>query len=191
MIRTLAAISIFLAFPVDSFAQTPPHHGHSHTPKVQTAPGQPHQPAPYAGLDRREVKSLSEQGLTDLRAGKGMGVALPAELQGYPGPTHVLELADKLNLTPDQRARIAQLHREMRSEAIKAGEILISTEHAVDQFFASGSVGETALLTVTRQAAEARAQVRFAHLRFHLSTKAVLSAEQLAIYGKARGYGAL
>ena len=191
MIRILTAISIFLAFPVGSFAQTSPHHCHSHAPKVQTVPGQLHQPTPYAGFDSREVKSLSEQDLTDLRTGKGMGIALPAELQGYPGPMHVLELADKLNLTPDQRAKIAQLHGEMRSQAIKAGEILISAERAVDQFFSSGSVGETALLAVTRQVAEARAQVRFAHLRFHLKAKAVLSVEQLTAYSKARGYSKL
>ena len=33
-----------------------------------------------------------------------MGLALAAELNGYPGPSHVLELADKLELSAEQRA---------------------------------------------------------------------------------------
>ena len=30
-----------------------------------------------------------------------MGLALAAELNGYPGPLHVIELADSLRLTPE------------------------------------------------------------------------------------------
>ena len=41
---------------------------------------------PYAGLEGRSVKALSEQQIADLRAGRGMGLALAAELNGYPGP---------------------------------------------------------------------------------------------------------
>lgn len=46
----------------------------------------------YAGTQARPVKALSDQQLADLRAGRGMGMALPGELNGYPGPVHVLEL---------------------------------------------------------------------------------------------------
>ena len=46
--------------------------------------GQGHHP--YAGLEQRAVKALSEQQIADLRAGRGMGLALPAELNGYPRP---------------------------------------------------------------------------------------------------------
>jgi hypothetical protein len=53
-----------------------------------------HGNAPYAGLQQRPVKALSEQQVADLRAGRGMGLALAAELNGYPGPLHVIELAD-------------------------------------------------------------------------------------------------
>ncbi len=56
---------------------------------------------PYAGMQTRPIKALSEQQMADLSAGRGMGLALAAELNGYPGPVHVLELADKLNLSPD------------------------------------------------------------------------------------------
>jgi hypothetical protein len=65
--------------------------------------------SPYAGMQTRAIKALSDQQIADLRAGRGMGMALPAELNGYPGPAHVLELADKLELTPDQRASVQAL----------------------------------------------------------------------------------
>ena len=64
---------------------------------------------PYAGLQSRPIKALSDEQIADLRAGRGMGLALAAELNGYPGPSHVIELADALALQPDQRARMQQL----------------------------------------------------------------------------------
>jgi hypothetical protein len=57
-------------------------------------------------MQTRPIKALSEQQVADLQAGRGMGLALPAELNGYPGPAHVLELADKLGLSADQRASV-------------------------------------------------------------------------------------
>ncbi|MDP2956413.1 MAG: hypothetical protein Q8N53_08320 [Longimicrobiales bacterium] len=35
-----------------------------------------------------------------------MGMARPAELNGFPGPRHVLDLADLLALAPDQRSEV-------------------------------------------------------------------------------------
>ena len=64
---------------------------------------------PYAGMQTRPIKALSDQQIADLRAGRGMGLALAAELNGYPGPSHVLELADRLELSTDQRARVQRL----------------------------------------------------------------------------------
>ena len=40
-----------------------------------------------------DIKSLSQDDQSALLAGRGMGLARPAELNGYPGPAHVLELA--------------------------------------------------------------------------------------------------
>jgi hypothetical protein len=59
---------------------------------------------PYAGLEGRSIKALSEQQVADLRAGRGMVLALAAELNGYPGPMHVLELADS-RIYPASSAR--------------------------------------------------------------------------------------
>ncbi len=85
---------------------------------------------PYAGLQERSIKALSAEQIGDLRAGRGMGLALAAELNGYPGPVHVIELADALELKGDQRARINKLLAAMKAEAIPLGERLIVQEAA-------------------------------------------------------------
>jgi hypothetical protein len=66
---------------------------------------------PYAGMQSRQIKALSDQQIADLRAGRGMGLALAAELNGYPGPSHVLELADQLGLSPEQRSKVQEISR--------------------------------------------------------------------------------
>src|SRR5215467_7344476 len=90
---------------------------------------------PYAGLQERTIKTLSDQQIADLRAGRGMGLALAAELNGYPGPIHVLELSDRLGLSPDQRRQVQRLYDAMKTEAIATGERLIDAETALDRAF--------------------------------------------------------
>src|SRR6478735_9303914 len=80
---------------------------------------------PYAGMQTRSIKALSETQVADLGAGRGMGLALAAELNGYPGPSHVLELADRLELSADQRSRIKGLFDSMKAEAVPLGAKLI------------------------------------------------------------------
>ena len=95
-----------------------------------------HGGTPYAGLHQRAVKALSDQQVSDLRTGRGMGLALAAELNGYPGPMHVLELADQLELDVDVRQRMRDLFDAMKAEAVPAGEALITRETALDRAFA-------------------------------------------------------
>src|SRR5262245_56136455 len=82
------------------------------------ANAQSHQP--YAGFEQRPIKSLSEQQLDDLRTGRGMGLALAAELNGYPGPSHVLELADRLGLSLDQRNKVQDMFSKMKAESTRS-----------------------------------------------------------------------
>src|SRR5262245_55816349 len=90
-----------------------------------------HAHAPYAGLQQRPIKALSDQQLADLQAGRGMGLALAAELNGYPGPLHVLELAGPLQLSADQTQRVQAFYDTMKTEAIAVGERLIAAGSAV------------------------------------------------------------
>src|SRR5438309_4434803 len=80
---------------------------------------------PYTGMQARPIKALSDQQVADLQAGRGMGLALAAELNGYPGPSHLLELANQLGLSDGQQRRIQGLFEAMKAEAIPIGERLI------------------------------------------------------------------
>ncbi|MDP2330842.1 MAG: Spy/CpxP family protein refolding chaperone [Reyranella sp.] len=148
-----------------------------------------HHPQPYAGQDSRPVKTLSAEQLADLRAGRGMGLALPAELNGYPGPTHVLELAGPLGLTPEQRSRTEALVAAMKAEAIPLGERLIADETALDRLFAEKRATAGTLDAASASIGATQAALRAAHLRYHLDMMAVLTPEQVARYGALRGYG--
>lgn len=146
------------------------------------------QPQPYAGLQSRPIKALSEQQIADLRAGRGIGMALAAELNGYPGPMHVLELGDKLGLTAAQREQVQALFAAMKAEAIPLGEQLIAREQELDRLFAERAVTPASLTTVTQSIGSAQATLRETHLKYHLSTLALLSADQVQRYTALRGY---
>ena len=102
-------------------------------------------------LHQRAIKALGEEQIADLKAGRGMGLALAAELNGYPGPLHVLELKDQLQLTADQRQRFQQLYDSMKAEAIAAGEAVIESERLLDQQFAERTMTPEALAALTAQ----------------------------------------
>lgn len=100
---------------------------------------------PYGGMQTRPIKALSDDQVADLKNGRGMGLALAAELNGYPGPSHVLELADKLALSADQRAKVQQLFDSMKAEALPVGGKLIEQETELDRLFASRTVAPDSL----------------------------------------------
>jgi len=147
-----------------------------------------HSPSPYTGLQQRTIKALSEQQISDLRAGRGMGLALAAELNGYPGPLHVLELADQIELSDDQRQRVRQLYDAMKAEAVPVGETLIAHESALDRAFAEGSISTATLASLTAQIGEIQGRLRAIHLKYHLTTADLLCAHQRQRYAELRGY---
>jgi hypothetical protein len=144
---------------------------------------------PYAGMQERTIKALSDQQIADLQAGRGMGLALAAELNGYPGPAHVLELADRLDLTPDQRSRVQGLFDAMKAEALPLGSKLIGQEAALDRQFAMHTVTPESLKTATAEVAGTQGALRETHLKYHLSTVAILTQDQMQRYAELRGYG--
>jgi hypothetical protein len=143
---------------------------------------------PYAGLEARAIKALSAEQISDLRAGRGMGLALPAELNGYPGPMHVLELAEKLALSADQRARMQALFEQMKQEAIGIGHRLIAQEQELDRLFAARKITAASLAASTAAIGQTQAALRAAHLRYHLLAADILTDVQMQRYAKLRGY---
>ena len=143
---------------------------------------------PYAGFEARSIKALSDQQVADLRAGRGMGLALAAELNGYPGPSHVLELAQPLGLSKVQRAKMEELFAAMKAETIPLGEKLIAQEADLERQFAGKTITETSLTTAMQTIAATQMALRTAHLKYHLVTVEVLAPAQIRQYADLRGY---
>ena len=145
--------------------------------------------APYAGQETRDIKALSAEEVKAYLSGKGMGLAKAAELNGYPGPAHVLELASQLALTPAQRARTEALFASMEAKAVSLGRALVDEERRLDQLFATKSVTAENLSRSLDAIGAIQAKVRGAHLEAHLAQADILTPEQNARYARLRGYG--
>ena len=176
-IKPFALLAV-LAFALPAAAQH--HQGHG---------GQPTGSSPYAGQQSRDIKALSETEMKELAEGAGMGFAKAAELNRYPGPTHTLEHADALRLTPEQRERLAQLVQRHKAEARRLGERVIATERELDALFAKRDATPEAVERVSAEWGLASAKLRAEHLKTHLETTRLLTPQQVERYVELRGYG--
>ncbi|MEL6263790.1 MAG: hypothetical protein AAFR12_22325, partial [Cyanobacteria bacterium J06626_6] len=84
--------------------------------------------SPYVNQLSSSVRGLSAQEIDDLLNGRGMGYARTAELNGYPGPLHILELEEKLELSTEQAQKIEAVFQEMNTEAKRIGKEIIEHE---------------------------------------------------------------
>jgi Spy/CpxP family protein refolding chaperone len=145
-------------------------------------------PSPYAGQQTRTITSLSADDQKALSNGEGWGLAKPAELNGVPGPAHLLELADKIGLSSSQVDQLNKLFKDMKVQAIALGNEYMAAEKALDDYFRSGNLSDRALRGVVDQAEQARANLRFLHLSYHHRTLDVVTPEQVKQYNELRGY---
>lgn len=142
----------------------------------------------YAGQEKREIKALSDDDLKNLREGDGAGFAKPAELNGYPGPKHILEHEAKLDLTPEQRTAVDRSFRKMKEKAVELGGRIIDRERELDRLFAGQKIDAALLRERTNEIAALQGELRAVHLAAHLEMKELLSDEQVARYKRLRGY---
>jgi hypothetical protein len=147
-------------------------------------------PSPYAGETQRAIKALSAADVEAYLEGKGQGLARAAELNGYPGPRHVLDLADALALTPGQRARTQQLFASMQGDARRLGRLLVEAEAQLDRRFAGRAVDVASLDAALDRIGALQADLRGVHLRAHLAQVGILTPAQIARYDRLRGYTA-
>jgi hypothetical protein len=76
----------------------------------------------------------------------------------------------------------------MKAEAVPLGERLIAQEAELDRQFAGRTVTTDSLRRVTAEIGATQAELRNTHLKYHLSTEAILTAAQLQRYAQLRGY---
>jgi Spy/CpxP family protein refolding chaperone len=147
------------------------------------------QESPYTDFAGRETKSLSPEQIEQYLEGKGMGLALAGELNGYPGPKHVLELAQELGLSLAQRGSTEELFETMQAEAQRLGREIVEQEILLDAQFANGEIDEARLKQITEEIGRLNGRLRGVHLNAHLEMKKVLTRHQAMLYQSARGYG--
>lgn len=145
--------------------------------------------SPYAGEQDREIKALSADEIAGYRAGRGMGLARPAELNGYPGPRHVLDSAGELQLTSVQVAALERIFAGMQSTAIPLGEKLVIKETELDRLFTRRQATDEAVSSLTDEIGRLQGALRAVHLNAHLATVKILTREQIEAYNHLRGYG--
>ena len=172
--RALAATAALVATAI---ASPPVHKGHQ-PPAMAT---------PYAGQDARAIASLSAEDVAALLAGAGAGFAKSAELNGYPGPLHVLELADALKLAADQRHAVQASFDRMKVKAVEIGARYVAAEIAVDAALRAGAQADVADRVL--EAEKLRSELRLAHLAAHIEITPLLTPEQRQHYARLRGYG--
>lgn len=168
--RTFSLLMLVLAAPL---AQAQ-HHDHSnHVAASDTADGP-------TGLTADEMAGLL--------AGAGLGMARPAEMHRYPGPLHVLELADSIDLSDDQRAEAEAIRARMLAAVRPLGAQLVEVERHLHAAFASGAITPEQITRMTVHAADLRARIRAAHLTAHLDMRAAMTDPQVETYIRLRGY---
>lgn len=143
---------------------------------------------PYAGQERRAIKALSEQEISDYMNGRGIGTSRAAELNHYPGPRHVLDLAPQIGLSDQQVAKAQALYDTMASDAARLGKRIVQKEAELEALYASRTADSDNTRGVVRELAALQAEFRLAHLDAHLAMRQVLSPQQIAAYDRLRGY---
>jgi len=142
----------------------------------------------YVGEEYRKIKSLSPDDVEELTKGGGWGLAKAAELNGIPGPAHILEMVDKINLTDEQKKKIQKIYNEMTGEAIALGKQLIRLEMELNIGFSNRNINQELLENYVREIEKVRAKLRIVHLSTHLQTPNILTNKQIILYNKLRGY---
>jgi len=95
---------ISIGFSVIAFAAAAQHQGHHHGGHA----------SPYAGQEQRDIKSLSKEDIAELEKGGGWGLAKAAELNGVPGPAHLLEMRKEIGLSANQIAKLEVIFKDMQ-----------------------------------------------------------------------------
>jgi Spy/CpxP family protein refolding chaperone len=142
--------------------------------------------APGGSAGHQRAQSCAEEFESVVREGRGFGLAFAADQNGYPGPMHVLELKDRLALTPGQQSSMQALMEGMFAQARPASARLLEAEARLRALFAEGRADEAAVRAAVVEVEKRRAEVRTVHLLTHLRTRDLLTEQQRAAYQAAR-----
>jgi len=146
-------------------------------------------PSAYVSLLDSEIRGLDQDTIEGYLTGKGLGQALPAELNGYPGPRHTIDMAEDLELTEEQLAQVQALFDDMQSAVIPLGEKYLESVAELELTFREGTITDEYLQSQLEKITGIEEQMRYVHLSTHLATIDILSHDQIMQYNMMRGYG--
>ena len=132
--------------------------------------------------DAAATSALSAEAVAQLLNGDGMGLARPAEMNGYPGPKHLLERATELALNTEQQKQLAAVRQQVLDRARPLGQSIVNAERALDGAFKAGTLTEGELQTQVQAIGALQAELRAVHLQAHLLAKPILTPEQVRKY---------
>jgi Spy/CpxP family protein refolding chaperone len=124
--------------------------------------------------------------IESLENSEGAGMASYADLNGYPGPKHILDMQEKLNLSEEQLKDVQSIFEAMKENAQAKGEAIIAKEVELEQLFRLGKATESEAKTLSRTIGTLRGELRAVHLTAHVQAKQVLTKEQVTTYNSIR-----
>jgi hypothetical protein len=145
----------------------------------------------YTGQENRIIKSLSPEDIESLQTGTGDafgGMAKLAELNGYPGPRHVLDLANELELSNRQKENITTIYDNMKNKSVELGQEILNVEKIANEEFINKTITDSQMKQLIFKSSEIYGQLRYAHLSTHLKMLTILTPEQVNLYNNLRGY---
>jgi Spy/CpxP family protein refolding chaperone len=185
----LAALLLSLGAAWSQQPEICPMHG-QHTEQMSSPQAGAPEGHQHAGMgdavQHSPVKTVTAEQAQALLNGEGMGMAKAAELNHYPGPRHVLQLASDLHLTPEQTAATQKLFDSMHENAVDLGEEILAREKDLDALFANERPSPAEVSALVSQIAVLEGRLRATHLLAHLKEREQLRPEQVAAYDQLR-----
>ncbi|MDZ7773163.1 MAG: periplasmic heavy metal sensor [Balneolaceae bacterium] len=146
------------------------------------------QDSDYAGQQVRDIKAMTAEEVRGYLEGEGMGLSLVAELNHYPGPRHVLDLATELELTEAQLTQAEALFDRMKNRAVALGERYVAAERELNDLFENGGATSSKVDSLLTAIGGLQGQLRAVHVKAHIQMKEILSPQQITRYDQIRGY---
>ena len=144
--------------------------------------------SPYVDQLNNPIRGMTLDEITNLETGAGSGFARAAELNGYPGPRHILDFQEDLDMSKDQLEQVRALFDEMNAGARALGEEILQMETDLELAFREGTIDEASLEAKVTALAAKYGELRLLHLRTHLVSLKILSPGQVSLYNQLRGY---
>jgi hypothetical protein len=135
-----------------------------------------------------QIRALDPDQVAGLLDGAGLGLARAAELNGYPGPLHVLELAAQLELCDGQLEATRAIRMRVVEAARALGARLVAAEAELEGLFRGGAASSADIDAALDRIAALQARLRGVHLKAHVEQRALLSAGQVERYMRLRGH---